>query len=872
MSKMNKIRITEGVYWVEVPEAQLFILCGCPEDSVKHLMKRGLIVSHEINGIHCETGPNAILLSDIALQNGHFSNLSEFPVMQMLYRQGMILPGHPNNVGTRPMLIGSESQVKSQMEYIYRGNYGLISEKEMTGAGVSSQTAKEMMRLKLRFAYGRIKATEELIDSRIIGNEPIELKNGVLVRRIKLNIFEFQYRGEYATVDLNLHSHKTYECPYPLGFHSIRREYFAVIHSGEGNGWDRNRPCMSSILMFQGMIYLIDAGPNILHTLNALGISVNEIEGIFHTHGHDDHFAGLTALMRSDHRIKYFATPLVRASVTRKMSALASIEEDSFSNYFEIHDLEPDTWNEIDGLEVKPTPSPHPVETTIFLFRTMCDEGYRSYAHLSDIITLDILKEFVTENDTEPGISQDSFERTKTMYITRTDLKKIDIGGGLIHGSAIDFQKDRSGKIILAHKSSELTNQEKEIGSGAPFGMVDILISTQQDYLWKYAFNYLRYYFPGASRHQINMVLNNPVVSFNPETILLKKEESIEDIYLILTGDVEMIRSDAGIHNVLSSGAFIGEICGLLGTKAKETYRASNFVKALQIPCRLYLEFVKRNGLYDEIVSLQEKQVFLQNTWLLGESISYPIQIELSKAIDPGRYKADEDISMESPNRISMVRQGRLEIYLNGDVVEILKMGDFFGEGGVLYGTTPPFKLRAKEPTEVYHIGGEYLLDIPIVYWKMFETYQKRMSKIMNPKLVSTPIFQWRMEYSTNVQEIDKDHEELFKNANRLYEAIRSGERRAFLGETLAFLIHYTQEHFRREERLMEEYDYPGKEKHMEKHRHLISEVIEMDRRYKAREIDMDNEFVNFLKDWVINHILTEDRKCGPFLNERGVF
>jgi hemerythrin len=100
MSKMNKIRITEGVYWVEVPEAQLFILCGCPEDSVKHLMKRGLIVSHEINGIHCETGPNAILLSDIALQNGHFSNLSEFPVMQMLYRQGMILPGHPNNVGT----------------------------------------------------------------------------------------------------------------------------------------------------------------------------------------------------------------------------------------------------------------------------------------------------------------------------------------------------------------------------------------------------------------------------------------------------------------------------------------------------------------------------------------------------------------------------------------------------------------------------------------------------------------------------------------------------------------------------------------------------------------------------------------------------
>ena len=46
-----------------------------------------------------------------------------------------------------------------------------------------------------------------------------------------------------------------------------------------------------------------------------------KIEGIFHTHAHDDHFAGFTTLMRADHRIKYFATPLVRASVAKKLSA-----------------------------------------------------------------------------------------------------------------------------------------------------------------------------------------------------------------------------------------------------------------------------------------------------------------------------------------------------------------------------------------------------------------------------------------------------------------------------------------------------------------------------------------------------------------------
>jgi len=37
MSKISKTKITTGVFWLEVPEADLYILCGCPADSVKHL-------------------------------------------------------------------------------------------------------------------------------------------------------------------------------------------------------------------------------------------------------------------------------------------------------------------------------------------------------------------------------------------------------------------------------------------------------------------------------------------------------------------------------------------------------------------------------------------------------------------------------------------------------------------------------------------------------------------------------------------------------------------------------------------------------------------------------------------------------------------
>ena len=81
MNDIIKIQVSKGIYWVEAPDAALYILCGCPADSVKHLMKRGLIGIQEKHGISCETGPNAILLSDILIQNGFLSNLAEFPVL-----------------------------------------------------------------------------------------------------------------------------------------------------------------------------------------------------------------------------------------------------------------------------------------------------------------------------------------------------------------------------------------------------------------------------------------------------------------------------------------------------------------------------------------------------------------------------------------------------------------------------------------------------------------------------------------------------------------------------------------------------------------------------------------------------------------------
>ncbi|NNF46607.1 MAG: MBL fold metallo-hydrolase, partial [Desulfofustis sp.] len=292
MGRITKILIAPGLYWVAIPEADLYIQCGCVEDSIKHLIRCGLITPLEKQGISWETGPNTILLSDIMLQGGHFSNLAEFPVLQMLYRQGMGIPGHPNNTGRKPLLIGNSRQIQAQLEYIYRGNYGLISMDELLEAGLSREEAELVWNLKMEFAYGKIKRTDQLLDSIILRDQEVEIRDNIYIRRDDINQFTISYMGEMVSVDLNIPVYKRYPAPYPLGFHDIKREYFGVVHSGQGDGWDINRPCMASIIVYQGKIYLVDAGPNIAYCLIALGIGINEIEGIFHTHCHDDHFAG----------------------------------------------------------------------------------------------------------------------------------------------------------------------------------------------------------------------------------------------------------------------------------------------------------------------------------------------------------------------------------------------------------------------------------------------------------------------------------------------------------------------------------------------------------------------------------------------------
>ncbi|MGE5373034.1 MAG: cyclic nucleotide-binding domain-containing protein [Solirubrobacterales bacterium] len=727
---MKKSKVATGIYWVEIPEVDLRILCGCPADAIKHLMKKDFITTVEAEGYSFETGPNAILLSDLPLQNERFANLAEFPVLQMLYRQGMLLPKHPNNKGVRPMLIGAADCVNAQAEYIFRGNYGLVSLEEIMSTGVSEAEAQEMMRVKLRFAFGRIRPTEELLDLQVVGDEPLEIRTGVFVERKSLNRYEIRYENETVMVDLNLESTEAYEPAYQLGFTDAGAQYFSIIHTGEGDGWDTHRPCMASIVTFQGRYYLVDAGPNLLHSLEALGIGISEIEGVFQTHAHDDHFCGITTLIRSDHRLKYYATPTVRKSAQLKLEALTGITPEQFAVYFDTHDLVPDEWNDIEGLEVKPIYSPHPVETTAFLFRALWSGGYRTYAHLADIVSLPVLKRMISDSTAMTGISRERYNKVKADYFEPANLKKIDVGGGMIHGSAKDFRHDPS-PLILSHTALPLTDQEKELGDSATFGSVDVLIHSQHDYLLKVAVRHFSEFFPDVPQHEIAMLRNCPLVSFNPGRNLIRNEERCKEVYYILSGLVDYRNAHSNFHSILGIGSFIGELSCLMAGETQGTYRAASYVKALAIPSELYMAFLNRNGILESARSHAEKRLFLQNTWLFGERISCPVRGRIAREMTEESFEAGKTIRFSNKPALYLLASGEVILSAGKREFEYCQAGKCFGEESIICGRRL-YSAKAYDPVSVYRIPAETLKDIPIAQWKLLEVYERRRRGAMD--------------------------------------------------------------------------------------------------------------------------------------------
>jgi len=697
-------------------------------------MRRGLISERVEKGVTYEIGPNAILLSDVPVQNGGFANLAEFPILQMFYRQGMILPGHPNNKGVKPLIVGHSRGLASVAEALFRGTYGLADEAEVLETGVDAAFAAEVIREKLWFSFGSIRRSEEVLELHPLDGEETELRPGLVLRRVGVNRFVFESGGERLPVDLNLAPGQTYEPPFRLGRSRVRREYFSVVHIGEGDGWDTTRPCMGSLLQFQGKNYLIDAGPNILESLEAIGLGLTEIEGVFQTHGHDDHFAGLPSLAMSDHRLKFYSTRLVRTSVMKKMAALMGVPERTFNNTFDFKELEAEVWNDVEGLLVRPSWSPHPVETNVYSFRANGERGARTYSHWADIGAFPVLRRLLVEASDATPMSRALYTDFTRLLLEKADLKKADIGGGMIHGSAEDFVPDASGKLVFAHIDRPPTAREKEIGTFVDFGVQDVLIPARMDYRLRVAEAALRTYFPEAPAWERELLLNGILRECTPGTLLQRRDELFEKILLIVGGVVEAVDGETGRETRFSAGSLIGELHVLTGRLSTQTWRARSFVTVLEIPRAVYNVFSRKNTDPEEQLRVAQVTLTLQGTQLFGDAVSSVHLTRIARKVHSLKVasgSAPFDLRSDREPHLFLVESGSLVLEHEGKLVETVGPGGFCGEESIFFRGNEMISVTATALTRGLAIPSKLVVPIPIVSWKLLESQERRMTSLL---------------------------------------------------------------------------------------------------------------------------------------------
>jgi hemerythrin len=128
-------------------------------------------------------------------------------------------------------------------------------------------------------------------------------------------------------------------------------------------------------------------------------------------------------------------------------------------------------------------------------------------------------------------------------------------------------------------------------------------------------------------------------------------------------------------------------------------------------------------------------------------------------------------------------------------------------------------------------------------------------------------LMKWTQEdYGTNVDVCDKQHQELFSRVNALNDAVSVGSRPE-IGDRFDHLVDYIVEHFQTEERLMEQRGYSGLEEHRLEHDNLVNTCIDLQGRFHANEVEIEDGTMSFIKNWLDHHIPIIDRSYGPALS-----
>jgi len=143
--------------------------------------------------------------------------------------------------------------------------------------------------------------------------------------------------------------------------------------------------------------------------------------------------------------------------------------------------------------------------------------------------------------------------------------------------------------------------------------------------------------------------------------------------------------------------------------------------------------------------------------------------------------------------------------------------------------------------------------------------------KQSDKKAMANEYFTWNEVYNTGIVTIDTQHKVILKILNELYDVVFINKKDDKLAGILHELVQYTIYHFEEEEKLFEKYHFIAEKEHKKEHALFVEQISAFKQKLNTNDRLITLELIDFLKNWLIDHILVKDQEYVKFFNAKGI-
>jgi methyl-accepting chemotaxis protein len=132
-------------------------------------------------------------------------------------------------------------------------------------------------------------------------------------------------------------------------------------------------------------------------------------------------------------------------------------------------------------------------------------------------------------------------------------------------------------------------------------------------------------------------------------------------------------------------------------------------------------------------------------------------------------------------------------------------------------------------------------------------------------------LIQWGSQYMLNINLIDSQHKVLVEIINKLYDGFGRHLDKKQMRKIVNELVDYTVYHFGVEEDIFQKIGYKETTEHNLQHKMFVDKIKQFAEEVELGDMAISIDITEFLKNWLINHILKTDKRYVETFKANGI-